>query len=306
MMHNGLPRRALLQMVVGAALISTTSIFVKLAHVGPTVSAFYRMGLGGLILLVGLVVMGLWRPLRLAHVLWMVLPAFAFAVDLMMWHRSILLVGPGLATLLGNFQVFMMALAGWLIYREHLSIRFLLGVAMAFAGLYLLVGMDWSRLGEQYRLGVALGLLTGVAYAVYMLTMRHAQRSGKIPLGPAQLLCVLSLVCAAMLGIAIAVEGDSLALPDAQTVWSLLGLALIGQVFGWILLLRAMPNLPASVIGLLLLLQPAISFVLDVLLFDRPTALPDWLGVGLSMLGIFIGSYRAAPAAPARKPEPAG
>jgi drug/metabolite transporter (DMT)-like permease len=287
-----LPRRAILQMVVGAALISTTSIFVKLANVGPTVSAFYRMGLGGLILLLGLVALGQWRPLRLAWIIWMLVPALAFAVDLMMWHRSILLVGPGLATLLGNFQVFMMALAGWLIYREHLSRRFMLGVAMAFAGLYLLVGMDWSQLGAQYQLGVALGLLTGVAYAVYMLTMRHAQRSGRLALGAAQLLCILSLVCAAMLAVAILVEGDSLLLPDAQTVWALAGLALIGQVFGWILLLRAMPNLPASIIGLLLLLQPAISFVLDVLLFDRPTAVSDWLGVGLSMLGIFIGSYR--------------
>jgi drug/metabolite transporter (DMT)-like permease len=285
----------MLQMIIGAALISTTSIFVKLAHVGPTVSAFYRMGLGGLILLLGLVALGQWRPMRLAYVIWMLVPALAFAADLMMWHRSILLVGPGLATLLGNFQVFMMALAGWLIYREHLSGRFLLGVAMAFAGLYLLVGMDWSQLGAQYQLGVALGLLTGVAYALYMLTMRHAQRSGQLALGAAQLLCVLSLTCAAILALAILVEGDSLALPDAQTVWSLLGLALIGQVFGWILLLRAMPNLPASIIGLLLLLQPAISFVLDVLLFDRPTATLDWVGVGLSMLGIFIGSYRPGP-----------
>ena len=224
----------------------------------------------------------------------------------MMWHRSILLVGPGLATLLGNFQVFMMALAGWLIYRERLSVRFLLGVAMAFAGLYLLVGMDWSRVGNQYQLGVALGLLTGVAYAVYMLTMRHAQRSGKISLGAAQLLCVMSLLCASMLGVAILVEGDSLALPDAQTVWSLLGLALIGQVWGWILLLRAIPQLPASIIGLLLLLQPALSFVLDVLLFDRPTATLDWVGVGLSMLGIFVGSYRPGQAAAAQTREPAG
>ena len=73
MAHVVLPRRALLQMIVGAALISTTSIFVKLAHVGPTVSAFYRMGLGGLILLIGLFVLRQWRPLRLAHVLWMLL-----------------------------------------------------------------------------------------------------------------------------------------------------------------------------------------------------------------------------------------
>lgn len=289
-----LTRRALFEMVGGAALISTTSIFVKLAHVGPTVSAFYRMAFGGAMLLIGLLALGRWQRVRIVWLAWLVVPALAFAVDLMLWHRSILYIGPGLATLLGNFQVFLMALAGWLIYRERLGVNFLIGVALAFVGLYLLVGLDWSEVGPQYRVGVILGIITGVAYAVYMLTTRHAQRSGHVPLAAPQFLCVSSLLCAAMLGVAVIVEGDSFVLPDAQAWWSLLGLALVGQVLGWILLLRAMPHLPASMIGLLLLLQPALSFVFDVILFDRPTRALDWVGVGLSLVGIFIGSYRPA------------
>ena len=300
-----LPRPALLQMVAGAALISTSSIFVRLAHVGPTVSAFYRVAFGGLFLFAGLLAFGRWQRLRRSHLLWMLVPALAFALDLMLWHRSILLVGPGLATLLANFQVFVMALAGWLLHRERLHPRFLFGVALGFTGLYLLVGMDWSRLEDGYRLGVTLGLLTGIAYAVYLLTIRRAQRSGLAKLPAAQWLCVMSLQCAALLGLAILFEGDSLVLPDLQTWSALVGLALVGQVFGWILLLRAIPQLPASIIGLLLLLQPALSFILDVLLFRRPTALPDWIGVGLCMLGIFIGSYRPESRPQAQEEAPA-
>lgn len=287
-----LPRAALVEMVLGAAAISTTSVFVKLAHVGPTVSAFYRMGLGGLMLLVGLAALGQWRRVRLLDVAWLLVPAFAFALDLMLWHRSILYVGPGLATLLGNFQVFLMALAGFVLYRERLGWAFLGGVALAFFGLYLLVGLDWSVVGVQYRLGVVLGIVTGFAYAVYMLATRHAQRGGHVRLAPAQLLCVSSLLCAGVLGIAAWAEGDSFAIPDLQSTASLLGLAFFGQVLGWVLLTRAMPQLPASTIGLLLLLQPALSFVLDVILFARPTRTLDWVGVTLSLLGIFIGSYR--------------
>lgn len=296
-----LPRRALLQMIVGAIAISTTSLFVKVAHVGPTMSGFYRMGFGGLMLLGGLVALGQWRRLRLAEVGWLLLPGAAFAIDLVMWHRSILYVGPGLATLLGNFQVFLMALAGWLVYRERLGWHFLAGIALAFVGLYLLVGLDWSAVGAQYRLGVVLGTVTGVAYAVYLLSTRHAQRAGHVKLAPAQLLCVSSLVSAVVLGAVAAAEGESFVIPDAQSWSALLGLAFFGQVFGWVLLTRAMPQLPASTIGLLLLLQPALSFILDVLLFARPTRTLDWIGVSLSLLGIFIGSYRPAarePAAP--------
>ena len=300
-MTNPIPRRALLQMLAGAVLISTTSIFVKLAHVGPTMSGFYRMGFGGVMLLVGLIALGQWRRLRVADVLWLIVPGVAFAIDLMLWHRSIIYVGPGLATLLGNFQVFLMALAGFVIYREKLGPMFLAGVALAFVGLYLLVGLDWTQVGAQYQLGVVLGIVTGIAYAIYMLSTRHAQRGGHVQLAPAQLLCVSSLLSALVLALAALLEGESFLLPDLQAWSSLLGLALFGQVFGWVLLTRAMPQLPASLIGLLLLLQPALSFVLDVILFARPTHFFDWLGVALSLAGIFIGSYRK-PLPPACEP----
>jgi drug/metabolite transporter (DMT)-like permease len=185
-----------------------------------------------------------------------------------------------------------MALAGFLLYREHLGWRFLAGLTLAFVGLYLLVGLDWNGVSAQYHLGVALGVLTGVCYAAYMLSTRHAQRGGHVRLAPAQLLCVSTLLCAAVLGVAAVLERDSFVIPDAQTWGSLLGLGFFGQVLGWVLLTRAMPQLPASLIGLLLLMQPALSFLLDVILFARPTRALDWVGVGVSMLGIFIGSYR--------------
>lgn len=288
------PRDAVWQMGAGAVLISTTSIFVRLADVGPNVSAFYRMLFGAVMLLAGLLVLRQWRPVKLREAGWLLVPGVAFAVDLMLWHRSIHQVGPGLATLLGNFQVFLMALAGVLIYRERIGAAFAAGTALALVGLYLLVGLDWSRFGAEYRQGVVFGLLTGVAYAVYLLTTRHLQRSGQVTLAPAQLICVTSWICAGVLGTSMLANGERFAIPDLGSFGALLGLAFFGQVLGWILLVRAMPRLPASLVGLLLLLQPGLSFVFDVIVFARPTRGMDWLGVGLSLLGIFIGSWRPA------------
>jgi drug/metabolite transporter (DMT)-like permease len=70
-----------------------------------------------------------------------------------------------------------------------------------------------------------------------------------------------------------------------------------GQVLGWLLIAYAMPQLPASLVGLLLLLQPGLSFVLDVILFGRPTVSADWIGLLVSLAGIFL-----AGAMPARRP----
>ncbi|HEY8012098.1 MAG TPA: DMT family transporter [Rudaea sp.] len=285
------PRGAFWRLLAGAALISTTSIFVRYAHVAPTVSAFYRVAFGGAMLVVLLTALRRWRGVGWRDAIWLLVPALAFAVDLMMWHRSIQLIGPGLATLIGNFQVFVMALAGVVFYHERLDWRFFAGVAMAMFGLWLLVGFDWHGLDAGYRFGIVLGVLTGIAYAVYMLSLRQAQLR-RAQLTPERALCLLSLLCALMLALAVVAEGESFAIPDTQSWLALLALAFIGQVLGWVLIAQAMPQLPASLVGLLLLLQPALSFVLDVLLFARATTALAWFGLALSLLGIFVASQR--------------
>jgi drug/metabolite transporter (DMT)-like permease len=291
-------RGAMLRMIAGAALISTTSVFVRLAHVAPTVSAFYRMAFGGVMLLFVLVLGRRWRGYALSDLRALCVPALAFAADLMLWHRSIRAIGPGLATLVANFQVFIMALVGVVAYRERLPLRFVLGLTLASIGLWLLVGVRWGAFSPEFRIGVGFGLLTGVAYAVYLLSLRHAQLR-RVGLDPARAMCLNSVLAAAILALAVAVEGDGFAIPDTQSWASLLALGLFGQVLGWVLIAQAMPFLPASLVGFLLLLQPALSFVLDVILFARPTTDRDWIGLALSLFGIFLGSTRsrAAPRA---------
>jgi len=98
-------RRALISMLTGAALIGTNGLIVRLAETPPTVSAFWRMLFAGVLLTIYVIVKRGWRPLPSRIWLWALVPAAAFAADLWLWHRSILLVGPGLATLLANAQV---------------------------------------------------------------------------------------------------------------------------------------------------------------------------------------------------------
>lgn len=286
--------RAAWRMALGAALLSGTGIFVALADVPPTVSAFYRMLFGGTMLLAWVALSGRWRRVAPRDVAWGLLPALGFAADLWQWHQSILVVGPGVATLLTNFQVFLLALVGLLCYRERLGRWFVPGMLVALAGLWLLVGAHWSMFSAAYRQGVWLGLGSCVAYAVYLLSFRHAL-SGRTRLAPAQFLGVMSLTSALLLGAIGMAAGDSFALVTLRNWSALLGLGLFGQVLAWLLMVGAMPRLPASLVGLLLLLQPALAFVLDVLIFARPTRAADWLGLALALAGILLGALRQAP-----------
>jgi drug/metabolite transporter (DMT)-like permease len=288
-------RGALLAMAGGASLISLTGVLVRFADVPPTVAGFWRMAIGGGLLGLLLVLSRRWRhvPARAwAFCLW---PALAFAADLWLWHRSIHAIGPGLATLLANTQVFFMVAAGVLFFHERLHVRFVIGVVLAFGGLVLILGDGWAALSAQSKAGVWLGLATGVAYAAYNLGLKRSQREAPLAMEP--ILVVSTLQSAAMLGLAGLIEGVSFAIPDLRSLVALVALGFIGQCLGWVLIGRALPRLRVATVGLLLLLQPLLAFVLDVLLFERPTAMHEWIGVGLSLAGIFVAGQRPSPPA---------
>jgi drug/metabolite transporter (DMT)-like permease len=295
--HDG--RGALAAMALGAALISTSAVFVKWVQIGPTASAFWRMGLAAVLLLAWLLrpkVRAGWRPAP--RVLALVAAAAGFfALDLWMWHRSILYVGVGLATLLGNFQVFALAAYGAFALGERGGWRLWAGLLLAIAGLALLLAPGWSGFDARFRAGVAFGLGTALAYAGFLICFRAAQGRRDSATNEALLwwMCVLS----AALLLAMALLGGESLRPQGVRDWSaLLAYALIAQVFGWLVIGRVMPKLSAGVLGLCLLLQPLLAYGWDALFFGTRLDALGFLGLALSLAGIFLGLTRrsAAPA----------
>ena len=173
---GGQRRAAIVQLLIGAAIIGTNGLMVRLADTPPTVSAFWRMFLSGILLALLVQFRHGWQPLSKKAWAWIALPSIAFAIDLWMWHRSILIVGPGLSTLLANAQVFFMALAGVLFFGEKLTPRFIFGVLLAFFGLWLLLGGDWASLPDEYRWGVWLGLVVTLA-GIFVAGLKPIRRA---------------------------------------------------------------------------------------------------------------------------------
>lgn len=281
----------MLQLVFGVLMISLSGVFVKLVEVDPTASAFYRMFFGGIALAAITVARreSLWFGAR--YMLPAVIAALWFVGDLYFWHRSILYVGPGLATLLANFQVFLLALAGFLFYREQPGMRLVIAIPLAFAGLVLLVLPEWLSLGEDYRLGVVFGLVTAVCYAGYTLTLRSS-RLGNSSASNYANMAVLSLTCAAILAPLALAGGESLAIGRLEDLGWLLVYGLTGQVFGWVLISHSLPKLNASTVGLILLLQPVSAFILDIVLFDRRLMLIQFIGGAVALGAIYLGGVR--------------
>jgi drug/metabolite transporter (DMT)-like permease len=105
-------------------------------------------------------------------------------------------------------------------------------------------------------------------------------------------LMIVTFITSLFLGLKGYVSGDSFIIPDLQSLLVLSALALMSQVAGWILITNALPKIRASLAGLVLLMQPALAFVWDVLFFQRETSFLNWVGVGTALAAIYMGMKR--------------
>jgi drug/metabolite transporter (DMT)-like permease len=275
-----------LRIAAGAGLISFSAVFVNITHTEPTVTAFYRMLFGGAIL----VFLTRWKNERLIQgarqFVATAVGGFSLALDLAVWHRSILFVGPGLATLLANFQVFFMAAVGVLVLRERLNWRIVVAIPLAVLGLYLIVGLYWEGFSADYQRGVVLGLIAALCYTGYLVFLRMAQRTSST----FSTITLATLSTGFFLGLIAGITGESFAIPDLQSGVVLVAYGVVCQVLGWLLITSGIGRVRNSSVGLILLLQPVLAFVWDVLFFARPITIVECAGALMALFAIYLGT----------------
>lgn len=278
-----------LRLFIGAALISLSPVWVKLVDVGATTSAFWRLAIGGVVVAGWLLLTRkrLMLPARVWGVL--ILAALFLAADLWFYHRSIQFVGPGLSTLLANFQVFVMVAAGVVILRQMPTFRQLVAIPLALFGLVLIVGIDWGSLSPDYRMGIIFGLGAAVTYAGYLLGMRYTRRDSTNPV-PTREIAVVSLAGAVMLGVAVLLEGESLAITQRSDLVWLACYGVLSHGLGMLFITSSLPHVSTTQAGIALLLQPTLSFAWDVLFFARPMSATQILGAAIALGAIYLGS----------------
>ena len=286
MKEKYLTANPMFNLTIGAIAISFSGVWVKLADVTPTSSAFYRVFIGLLFLLLFAK-----RSHQQYIQSWVLLAigvvcGLLFALDLVCWHTSIRFIGPGLATLLGNFQVFILAGVGIFFLKESYSKLLLLAVPLAIVGLLMIVGIDWFRMGTDFKLGIGFGLATAVFYSGYILCLKQLSIRVKDKFYP---MILVSFTTALIIGGSMIISGTSFGIPDLKSLVSLAGLGFLSQCFGWVCIASSLPNVKTSFAGLILLLQPSLAFIWDVMIFDRPTELLNWIGVCITLAAIYLG-----------------
>ena len=272
----------------GATGIAFAPIFVRLSRVGPSTTAFWRMALA-------LPLLGVWAlwekkknpetpyPQTGKECLLLLLPGLFFAGDLAIWHWSITFTTVANATLLANFSPIFVTWGAWLLFRERVSFRFLLGMALALAGAVTLMGSS-VHLSGRHVAGDVLGILTAVFYSGYLLTVTRLRNR----YSTAAIMTFSGISCClALFLIAGASEQDLL--PGTWEGWLvLIGLALVSQVGGQGLITYALAYLPAPFASVGLLLQPMLAALLAWICLKETMGGMQGLGGIMILWGIFL------------------
>jgi drug/metabolite transporter (DMT)-like permease len=289
-LRPGAPDRALLSAVLGALCISSSAIVVTLAHTGDATAAVFRC----LLAVPGLAALAARerrrhgpRPTPARRGAWCA--GVLLGVELVLWNHAIGDVGAGVATVLSNLQVVVVAVAAWALMAERPSRRLLACLPVLAVGVVLVSGLFGPRaVGDRPAAGLLFGLATSLAYAVYLLVLRRCSGSAHVA-GP-----LLDATLGAVVGslvVGLAAGGLSLH-PGWRALGWLLLLALLSQTLGWLLITSSLPRLPAAVTSVLLLLQPAAALVLGAVVLDEVPSGLQLGGAALVCGGVVLATAR--------------
>jgi drug/metabolite transporter (DMT)-like permease len=283
----------------GACAIAFSAILFRLAHVSPSTGAFFRcLYATPALALVARAERGRLpaSPVaRRARVLAAAAGAW-LGIDLIIWNHAIDAIGAGLSTVLGNTQIVLVPLAAWGLWGERPGRRMAVAAAFVLAGVVLISGvLGSSAYGAHPGAGVVYGVLTGVAYAGFLLCLR-ASGQGR---SPAAALTEATASSAAVCFVAGLVVGDLDLTPGWHaTAWLVL-LALTSQVLGWLLITASLTRLPAALTAVTLTLQPVATVIFSAIILGESPSPWQVVGVVVILGAVLVASSARRPPAQA-------
>jgi drug/metabolite transporter (DMT)-like permease len=277
--------RATAGILLGSVLVSFSPFFVEFSGLDAFANAFYRLAIGGSILFL----IALFRKEALPNKQTLglcLLAALTIALDLITYNQAILYIGSGLSSVLANLEIVFLVLIGTLFFKETLPPMFLWMSALIGLGVCFLVQPYWFDLQMKNALGIALGLGASLVYAIYLILVKWI--GSKTNVSTISMLATIFLFASGILALCIAfVPSATFAIHEPRGVLCVACNGIVGQVLGWLLISKGIKNVSLALSGLLMLTQPALTFILDGLFLGRNTASVQLLGCAILFAAVY-------------------
>ncbi|MBL8343311.1 MAG: DMT family transporter [Rubrivivax sp.] len=228
------------------------------------------------------------QSLALPREYWPALAAAALC-NLAVWNiasaYAAILIPSGQAAILGFTMPLWAALIAWLMWREPLSARMYLALAIGAAGVGLLIWRG-AEAYAQAPLGATCGLVAAIGWAAGTLVLKRTRLNGSGL--PTTVLAAWQMAIAAVPIVAVAAwqffsEGGRVNLPSATTLWVTAYIALVPMCLGNVVWFSIVGLLPAHVAGLGSVAVPMVAMLSGALVHGEPLGPVQIVAMACSM-----------------------
>lgn len=270
---------------IAVIAVSFSSLFVKLSQAHPFITAFYRLFITFAILLPFSMKTKIHdlKNLKLKHGVMAALSGVFLASHFITWFISLKYTSVASSVVLVTTQPIFVVLGSYLLFREKIRTKALLGGAIALFGSFLIGASDFQY-GGTALLGDFLALVGAVAVSGYLIIGRILR--AKIGLGVYTFITYGS--ASAILGIVAIVSGQAF-YPYSMRQWLLFAaLAVVCTILGHTVFNWALRYVQASVIAIGVLGEPVGAIVWASLFLGENPSVHQLVSAAVILLGLFI------------------
>ena len=214
-----------------------------------------------------------------------ILAGLLLAADLVLWNRAIVTTTILEATLLVMIYPLLVALAGFLIWRERITRWLGIGGALAFAGLIVMTLGPVS--GQSSVTGNLYAVTAALFYSGCMLITGRLCRAY-----PTIAVTAWSFVGAALGSLPAAMLEERFLATELYS-WGYLVLYGVLTLVGYLLINRSLGKLPTALVAVLGYGQPVVATTLAIPLLGEVPALSDLAGAVIVVAGLVLATRPA-------------
>jgi len=205
------------------------------------------------------------------------------AADLMLWAWSLTQTSVANATLLANLTPVFSCLGGWLFLRKRFDRRFVMGMLVAIAAIFL-IGFDDCQIALGKFAGDGAALVAALSFSIYLAVLEKIQTN----LNTTTVL-FWSSASATIASLPVALLSGGHLFPNTAQGWlAVILLAVICQILGQGMLVHSLNQLSAEFVALFLLLEPILAGVGAWILFAEQLSVLNLIAFAIALVGIYL------------------
>ena len=286
-------------LALGGALLGITAASLLINYsqreLGSNAITFYRLS-------IGTIFFSLWQlknwvlqrnspspgspSVELVDLGFLLLAGMSFSASLIIWSWSMTETSIANATLLNNMLPLFTTLGGWLFLAQQFSRRFLIGMAIALAGV-IAIGVGDFQIPENHLIGDSAALLSAVLSAAYLLSLEQLRNKFNTPW-----IMLWSCLIGALFAFIMMISTESQWFPPSlSTGIAVVSLGLVSQCLGLGLLTFSLSRFSSAVVSVSLLAVPILTAILAWFFFAEPLSLVNSATFFVVLIGIYLAIF---------------